>query len=52
MMEVTPFSYSYFYNACRNNEIVHIRVGKKYYINYDKFVEYLNQGSKGGEADD
>ena len=42
MMELTGLSYTFLRKLCMQNEIVHIRTGKKYLINYDKFVDYLN----------
>lgn len=42
MIKLTGLSYTYLRNLCLLNEIVHIRVGKKYLINYDKFIDYLN----------
>lgn len=34
-----------------NNQIVHVRCGKKYLINLEKFIEYLNT-SKGYDKSD
>lgn len=42
MMELTGFSYMHLRSLCMENKIVHIRAGKKYLINYDKFCDYLN----------
>lgn len=42
MVELTGLSYTYLRNLCIRNEIVHIRTGKKYLINYDRFIDYLN----------
>ena len=56
-VEKTGLSYNALRQMCIDNEIVHIRVGrsggrgkkgKKYLINYDRLVEYLN----GGAADE
>lgn len=30
---------------CKENKIVHIKAGQKYLINYDKFVDFLNNGA-------
>lgn len=30
---------------CIENKIVHIKAGQKYLINYDKFVDFLNNGA-------
>ena len=35
-------SYDALRKMCLNNEIVHIRVGKKFLINWNRFVDYLN----------
>lgn len=42
MVELTGLSYTILRNLCLENRIVHIRAGKKYLINYDRFVDYLN----------
>ena len=42
MVELTGCSYMHLRNLCMNNEIIHVRAGKKYLINYDRFVDYLN----------
>lgn len=42
MSELTGLSYSFLRKLCMQNEIVHIRTGKKYLINYDRFIDYLN----------
>jgi excisionase family DNA binding protein len=42
MAELTGFSYMHLRNLCLRNEIVHIRAGSKYLINYDRFIDYLN----------
>ena len=42
MVELTGLSYTYLRNLFLNNEIVHIRAGNKYLINYDRFIDYLN----------
>lgn len=42
MAQITGLSYYYLRGLCVNNEIVHIRAGNKYLINYDRFCDYLN----------
>lgn len=42
MVELTGLSYMHLRNLCLENKIVHIRAGKKYLINYDRFCDYLN----------
>lgn len=42
MVKLTGFSYMHLRSLCLENKIVHIRAGKKYLINYDRFCDYLN----------
>lgn len=42
MAGLTGLSYTMLRNLCLENKIVHVRAGKKYLINYDRFVDYLN----------
>ena len=42
MVELTGFSYAHLRNLCLENKIVHVRAGKKYFINYERFADYLN----------
>lgn len=44
MTQLTGLSYSFLRQLCLQNKIVHIRTGKKYLINYDRFIDYLNTG--------
>lgn len=46
VMEETGLSYRYVVNLCQQNKIVYIKAGKKYLINYDKLIEFLNTGDK------
>lgn len=34
-----------------NNQIVHVRCGKKYLINFEKFIEYLNTSTGYSDVD-
>ena len=43
---IPELSYNYLRQGCIRHEIVHIRVGNKYLINFDKLCEKLNQGSQ------
>ena len=45
----TGLRYEFLRQLCLKGEIVHIRAGVKFLINWERFVEYLN-GNKGGEA--
>lgn len=40
--ERSGLSYDSIRKRCLNNEIVYIRNGKKFLINWNKFLEYLN----------
>lgn len=44
MTQLTGLSYSFLRQLCLQNKIIHIRTGKKYLINYDRFIDYLNTG--------
>ncbi len=44
MQEKTGFTYRQLMRMCKENKIVHIRVGNKYLINYEEFINYLNTG--------
>lgn len=46
IMEETGLSYKYLVKLCQQNRITHIRTGKKYLINYEKFIEFLNVGDR------
>ena len=46
----TGLSYYSLRNGCMSGEIVHIRCGNKYLINFDKLIEKLNGGRT--ETDD
>lgn len=39
-------SYDFIRKLCLQNKIVYVRAGVKYLINWDKLVEYLNQGEQ------
>ena len=41
-------SYDFIRKLCLQNKIVYVRAGVKYLINWDKLVEFLNQGEKNG----
>lgn len=45
--EATGLSYSFIRLLCIQNKIVYVRSGTKYFINMEKFTEYLNTGGKG-----
>ncbi len=41
----TGCSYDFIRKLCIRNQIVYVKAGSKYLINYPKFIEYLNTGS-------
>lgn len=41
----TGLSYDYLRKLCLRDQITHIRAGKKYLINLEKLVDYLNGGT-------
>lgn len=51
--ERTGVSYYCLRKMCMCGQIVHIKTGKKYLINFGKLVDYLNSGDQeGGEDSD
>lgn len=38
------FSYKTLWKMCKENQIVYIKAGNKYLINFEKFIEFLNTG--------
>lgn len=40
----TGLSYDFLRKLCLQNKIVYVRAGTKYLINFEKLVDYLNQG--------
>lgn len=42
----TGLSYDFIRKLCLQDKIVYVRAGVKYLINWDKLVEYLNQGEQ------
>ena len=44
MVDLTGLPYTFFRGLCVQNKIVYIKTGKKYLINYDRFIDYLNSG--------
>lgn len=43
----TGLSYDYLRKACLRGDIVHVRAGCKFLVNFDKLVDYLNTGAGG-----
>lgn len=39
---ITGISYESLRRMCIRGELVHVRVGRKYFLNADKLAEYLN----------
>lgn len=47
----TGISYSCLYKWCKTDQIIYRKVGKKYLINMNKLIDYLNgEETGGGEA--
>lgn len=40
----TGMPYHYIRNLCLNNEVIHVRSGKKFFVNYENLCERLNRG--------
>ena len=40
----TGLSYDFIRKLCLQNRIVHVKAGRKYLVNSEKLVEYLNSG--------
>ena len=45
--EETGLSYNFIRQLCIQKKIVFVRSGNKYFINMQKFAEYLDNGGKG-----
>lgn len=45
--QLTGMSYDGMRKLCLRREIVHIKVGSKYFVNASKLAEYLNAGTNG-----
>lgn len=50
IMDETGFSYRHLVRLCHEDKIVYIKAGKKFLINYEKFIEYLNTGDKNADS--
>lgn len=48
----TGLSYYSLRNGCMSGEIVHIRCGSKYLINFDKLIEKMNGGRTDTNGED
>lgn len=46
----TGVSYDYLRKMCLSNQIVHVRAGKKYLINWKRLAEYLSGGCMNGNT--
>lgn len=44
--EKTGFSYEFVRQLIRENKVVYVKAGKKFLINWEKLVEYLNKGDQ------
>ena len=43
-------SYDFLRKLCLQNKIVYVRAGVKFLVNWDKLIEFLNQGEERGTA--
>ena len=46
VMQETGLSYRHIVHLCHDDKIIYIKAGKKFLINYEKFIDYLNMGDK------
>lgn len=46
----TGISYDFIRKMCLSNQIVYVRAGTKYLINWQRFKEYLNGGCMNGST--
>ena len=46
IMQETGLAYRHIIHLCQTDKVVYIKAGKKFLINYEKFIEYLNTGDK------
>ena len=44
--EATGVSYCFLRKLCQEGRVVHIRSGRKYYINMDRLAEFFNEEGK------
>lgn len=44
--EETGLSYAYIRKLCLEGKIVFVRSGNKFFVNMNKFAEYLNKGDE------
>lgn len=44
----TGVSYDFIWKLCRSNQIVYVKAGKKFLVNFEKFVDFLNTGTLDG----
>lgn len=45
----TGLSYDYLRKLCLEGQIVHIKAGNKFLVNFEKLVEFLNTAGRGGD---
>ena len=45
----TGLSYRLLLSLCKENKVAHIKAGRKFLINYEKLIDYLNTGDTEGE---
>ena len=45
----TNLAEHYIRGLCLQNKIVHVLCGRKYLINFERFIDFLNEGEKAPE---
>ncbi|MCH5257023.1 MAG: DNA-binding protein [Lachnospiraceae bacterium] len=45
----TGLSYRLLLTLCKENKVAHIKAGRKFLINYEKLIDYLNTGDTEAE---
>ena len=40
--DITGLTYSFIYKGCKNGTIVHVKSGKKNFVNLDRLIDQLN----------
>jgi len=48
--ELSGIGRNYLYNMCHTDNFPAMRIGKRFYINREKFIEWINDQSRSGGA--
>lgn len=46
----TGLSYEYIRGLCKRNEIIFVRSGRKYLVNFSRFIDFLNAGEASSDS--